>query len=490
MQNEIRGWVGQTTEKRHHLYEDLAAISGSRHVMDQEWAIEAVSRDNSIEGELAHLRPDIIVRPGSEEEVIEIVKLANETKTPIIPTGARTSCGGASLPKHGGINIDLLRMNKIEVHEEYMVYTVGPGVVWSHLHDALYKKGFKSGFKGPYSLSTATVVGSVSSNSHGIYSAKWGGAPDHVLCIKAVTSALGLIGTGSLSNKNAKAYFRYCNGPDLTGILIGDHGTMGVKTEITMKMYLWPEAIEYQTNIFTERESAIKSFSEKLKTGYMDDSVLVYYVKDFIRTILPDLSKSAANIGCIEYYVVEDKNQGVADAKMKALDKITKKYRGVKMGATMGKLMQEEIGSTGMVVAMMAKMGPWVLQCHARPVDDLLRYSEKCDEQYERSGYEKKGFSRQGQAFGIGRGQVSVIDNLFNPFSDPEVIQLTEKYATEGKNHAVESGGCPYWLGPAWYDHVYENYTPEYIAYYKAVKRVLDPNNIMNPGAFNIEELD
>ena len=176
MLNELRGWVGQTTEKRHHLYEDLAAISGSRHVMDQEWAIEAVSRDNSIEGELAHLRPDVIVRPGGEEEVIEIVKLANETKTPIIPTGARTSCGGASLPKHGGINIDLLRMNKIEVHEEYMAYTVGPGVVWSHLHDALYKKGFKSGFKGPYSLSTATVAGSVSSNSIGIGSAKWGGS--------------------------------------------------------------------------------------------------------------------------------------------------------------------------------------------------------------------------------------------------------------------------------------------------------------------------
>lgn len=279
-------------------------------------------------------------------------------------------------------------------------------------------------------------------------------------------------------------------GPDLTGVFIGDHGTMGVKTEISMKMYPWPEVIEYQTNMFVSREQAIKSYQEKLRTGYMDDALLIYYAEDIIGTILPDLAKSSSGIGCIELYTVEEDDEKVAEAKVKALDRITKKYKGIRLGPLMAKLEHEEAGPTAMVAAIMAKAGPWVLQCHARPVGSLLNYSKKCDDQYKRSEYSQKGFTRQGEVIGIGRGHVSAIDNLFNTFGDQKVLELTEKYATEGKNKATELGGTPYWMGHAWYDHAYLSYTPAFIAYYKAIKRALDPNNIMNPGAFNIEELD
>lgn len=208
------------------MLSELQAIVGESNATDRDTVLIAYSRDASL---VDTLKPDYVVRPQTIEHISEILKLANQTKAPVIAAGGRCGMGGACLPLKGGIMLDMTGINHVSASKDNMTVKVGAGCTWGNLLYQLKEQGFKPGFRGPYSGHSATVGGSVSSNSVGLASAKWGQAPQGVTSLKVVLPEGDILETGSRINLNARPFNRFNCTADITGLFCGDHSLLSVK---------------------------------------------------------------------------------------------------------------------------------------------------------------------------------------------------------------------------------------------------------------------
>jgi FAD/FMN-containing dehydrogenase len=200
---------------------------GADHVLTNDSELTFFAHDVFRAGE----KPAAVVRPGTIEELQDIVKSAYESGTTIISRG-----GGASYTdayrhnSEGGITIDTSRLTKIEINEARGTVTVEAGVTWAALREAVTAKGYKTRFWGSYSGLHATVGGGMSMNaiSHGK-----GCAADAALSFDIITGTGEMMRTGSAISSKSVPFVRHF-GPDLTGLFTGDCGALGVKARITL----------------------------------------------------------------------------------------------------------------------------------------------------------------------------------------------------------------------------------------------------------------
>ena len=195
------------------MIDSLKEIVGSDYVANDKETLYAYSRDTSPE---SGFFAEVIVRPKSTEEVSKIIKLANDTKTPIWPRGAATSLVFMGIPlKSGGIVLDLTRMNNvIEIDEDSMSVTAETGITWGKLENELKKKGWYTGFIGPAPGLASTIGGAISVASVMYGSAKYGTAGDILLGLEVVLPTGEIIRTGSSALKKSFHHVRYGIGPD------------------------------------------------------------------------------------------------------------------------------------------------------------------------------------------------------------------------------------------------------------------------------------
>jgi len=141
------------------IVKELEAIVGAENVTDEEFELIAYSRDWSYDGPL---KPDIIVTPGSTEEVSAIMKLANKTQTPVCARGGGTTTTGMALPREGGIVLDLNRMDRIEeIDEDAMAVTMQAGITVYRMIKFIEKRGWKIPLK-PMALAPGDLSMAVS----------------------------------------------------------------------------------------------------------------------------------------------------------------------------------------------------------------------------------------------------------------------------------------------------------------------------------------
>ncbi|MFQ6135592.1 MAG: FAD-binding oxidoreductase [Candidatus Hydrothermarchaeales archaeon] len=213
------------------MLERLKGIVGDENFSDDKAELIAYSRDSSIFKE----RPLCVVTPGSRREIVEIVNFANEHKVPIIPRGAGTNPCGEVVGK--AIILDLTKMDRIiEVDVDDMYVIVQPGVVLDDLNLQLKKEGFFFP-PDPASSRVCTIGGMVANNSSGLHAVKYGTTKDYVLALEVVMADGSVIETGSRALKSASGY-------DITSLLVGSEGTLGIFTEITLKILPMPEYTE------------------------------------------------------------------------------------------------------------------------------------------------------------------------------------------------------------------------------------------------------
>ncbi|OPL13506.1 MAG: hypothetical protein AVO39_10545 [delta proteobacterium MLS_D] len=193
--------------------------------------------------------PDFVVLPKTEDEVVQIVRLANEYKIPIYPRSFGVNIAGSALPyQSGGMVIDLKRMDRIlEINEDTMTATIEPGVSWGQLRKAAKKKGLDViPIGGPYETSP---VGNHLLTNITLYATKYN--CDRAVALRVVLPNGEILRTGSWGSAvggDINPYFRYAYGPDLTGMFRGSMGNYGIIT--TMIERLRPMA-EVETNIFS-----------------------------------------------------------------------------------------------------------------------------------------------------------------------------------------------------------------------------------------------
>jgi glycolate oxidase len=221
--------------------------------------------------------PLAVFRPANEGEVERIVSFANEEEIPLTARGAGTSLSGCAVPSEGSFVLDFSLMNKIKgIDTRNLLVTLEPGVVYANLNKALEKHGLFFP-PDPGSGEVCTIGGMVSTNASGIRAVKYGTTRDYVQKLRIVSAFGEAMSIGNLSPKSSSGY-------DLVGFFVGSEGTLGLITEITLRLARRPRYFAAASLAFSNMEDAGRAVSEIVSSGF-DPSVLEIIDEHTLRVV-------------------------------------------------------------------------------------------------------------------------------------------------------------------------------------------------------------
>ncbi len=202
--------------------------------------------------------PAAVVFAQSTDDVAQTVRMAAAYKVPIIPFGVGTSLEGHLLAVQGGISIDLGRMNKVlSINPEDLTVTVQAGVTRKQVNEEVKSTGL---FFPIDPGADATIGGMSATRASGTNAVRYGTMRENVLGLEVVTASGEVIRTGTRARKSSAGY-------DLTRLMVGSEGTLGVITEITLKLYPLPEAVSAATCSFPSIEAAVRTTIQIIQMG-------------------------------------------------------------------------------------------------------------------------------------------------------------------------------------------------------------------------------
>lgn len=203
--------------------------------------------------------PSIVVLPKTTREIVEIVKACRQHDTPFVPRGAGTGLSGGAHAKSNAVIIETSRMNRIiDIDVENRIARVQPGLVNLHLSDAVSPHGLYYA-PDPSSQQVCTIGGNVAENSGGPHTLKYGATTDNVLSVEIVMPDGEVLVLGHDSG--------FGPGYDLVGVVNGSEGTLGIVTEVTVKLLEIPECIETLLGIFPDVVSACRAVMDIVGSG-------------------------------------------------------------------------------------------------------------------------------------------------------------------------------------------------------------------------------
>lgn len=222
----------------------------------------ARSRDES-----GLVRPPVaVLLARSEAQVARLMTLANSHGFPVVPRGAGTGLAGGCLAGKGGVVLDLAAMNRIlAIDTQSLTALVEPGVITAALRDAAKAKGLFYP-PDPASLATSTIGGNAATNAGGPACVKYGTTRDYVLGISAVLPTGEVIRAGANTRKGVVGY-------DLTRLLVGSEGTLGVITELTLKLIPHPRAAACVAAVFADLDAAMRAIISVMTRGHLPSAM-------------------------------------------------------------------------------------------------------------------------------------------------------------------------------------------------------------------------
>jgi glycolate oxidase len=453
---------------------EFAQIVGEKNVKTEKIERLCYSRDMSIHEGFA----DAIVFAQTTEEVSKILKLANDLEIKVVPRGSGTSTTGAVLPCFGGIVLDVSRMNKIKeinVKDGYVV--VEPGVICQHLNDALAPTHFFP--PDPGSATMASLGGMVSTNASGNRAIKYGATKDYIWGLEVVLADGRVMRTGSIVPKTSSGY-------DLAHLFCRAEGTLGVITEITLKILPVPEYIAFAQAWFPTVEDAGKAAEEILTSGIplssceILDRVSIDVVNKAMGLNIPE------KVDCILFIEIDGNRQAVKE-NIEKINRISKECNGLEnqWDDDPAKRLKMWAGRQGLVPSLSkirrgAKLIPLV-EDFGVPLSKIPETIRELQELRNKRNFMVPIFGH------IGDGNLHVtliVDGRNKKEWDAvkllaqDFIDLTIKFkGTLTAEHGIGLAKAPYIrqeLGLS-------------LDVMKSIKLALDPKNILNPGKMGFD---
>lgn len=487
------------------LYDELANVVGQKYCSDKDYINVAYSR--GLDPVLPEIIPQIVLRPESTDQVKEIVDICNKYKTPLLPRGGGCGLMGCSKPiSNDTVLLDLSRMNKIlDIDLDNHIVTAQAGISWSTLNSALFEKGFYTGNMGPGSGLNAAIGGGMSHHSGGGGGcAKYGKCTENCAGLEVVLGSGEVIKFGSQENRYVeKPFCRLGLGPDLMGIFLGDNGTMGIKTEVSLNIYPKPPYFSGKTwHIKDPSYDNVRSMIEEMISKGWSRDLGIY---DFFFTPPPSVMaittdssiKSWGKIsGGVVTYVHEAFDEKVLERNEEILAKIAGKYSQKELGpepekGNVAKWFYGEQGHWQFYHQLFSCLGSDYFACTTEcmvPVSRMPEVMRKIDTWEEEKRDEL--FECDSES-----GVSHVV--MLNHNSCYLGSGLTARHAEENREKVIElwrdqfdmlskSGACIYMCGQIGSQVLVDSpiYTDNFYAFFKKIKQLCDPNGIISPGKF------
>ncbi len=445
----------------------IKAIAGANYVLESLEDRICYSYDGTMQRGV----PALVVFPGDTRQVSEIVKLANDMEFPIFPRGAGTGLSGGSVPAEKGIAMVFSRMNRIlEINREDLVAVVEPGVVTEHLHRAVEKEGLFYP-PDPSSLKTCTIGGNVAENAGGPRAFKYGVTGDYVLGLEVVTPTGEIINTGGRTVKNVTGY-------NLTALLTGSEGTLGIITRIILRLLPKPGAVRTALAIYDSLEDAAQTVTSIICRGIIPatlelmDQVTIRCVENYLQLGLPP---DAAAILLIE---VDGSPAQVAE-DITLVENACRQNGCREVQVATGEEERARLWQARRAVsAAIVQLKPTKISEDATvprsKIPDMVKKLQAIGEKYD----------LQLPVFGHA-GDGNLHPNILVDRRNPEELERAEKAVREIFRAALELGGTlsgEHGIGTMKKPYLEWEAQPAGVEYMRAIKMAVDPRGILNPG--------
>jgi glycolate oxidase len=453
--------------------EKLIEIVGADHFTDQMEELVPYSYDASMN---VH-RPDAAVWPESTEQIAEIVKFANEYKVPVVPRGAGTSLSGGVIPIKGGIILDLSRMNRIlEISIENRYARVQAGVVCDDLNRQLAKDGFTFP-PDPASSSVATIGGNVATNAGGIKGAKYGTTRDYVLGLQVVLPTGEVMHTGSYTMKCVSGY-------DLAKLFVGAEGTLGVITEVTLKINPIPRHAMTAVATYVKLEDAGKAIFQTMTSGVLP-SVMEILDKVTLRSIKENTDLDLPEAEAMILTETDGYTWEEVEAQMEVVLRILHQNH-----PSLIKTAKDEKERLGLwkarksAYATLARTSTsFVLDDVTVPISRIPELLVGIQDIAQRHGLQVATYGHAGD----GNLHPQILYDEYNPAT----VEKMEKVEEAIFHLAISLKGTltgEHGIGLSKANYMTLEHDSVEMALMRQIKRTLDPNNIMNPGKRALDE--
>lgn len=258
-----------------NILNELKSVCGHEGVFTDDETLELYSRD---ETEDLSFKPVVVVKPATAEQVSKVMKIATQSRIPVTPRGAGTGLSGGALPLYGGIVLSTERLNRIiSIDEQNLQATVEPGVINQVFRDAVESRGLFYP-PDPASKGSCFLGGNLAENAGGPKAVKYGVTKDYVLNCEVVLPDGAIIWTGANVLKNATGY-------NLTQLMIGSEGTLGIITKIVFRLIPKPTQELLMLVPFSSPEDACKAVSAVFREG-ITPSAMEFMERDAIDFVL------------------------------------------------------------------------------------------------------------------------------------------------------------------------------------------------------------
>lgn len=415
--------------------------------------------------------PDAVVYPADSREISLIMKMAGAEKIPVFPRGAGSGFSGGSLPKGGGIVLVTTRMNRIlKIDTENLIAVAEPGVVTFQLQQEVEKLGLFYP-PDPASLRFSTLGGNVAECAGGPRAVKYGVTREYVLGLEVVLPNGDIIRTGGETMKGVVGY-------DLTRLICGSEGTLGIITAITLKLLPLPEAKKTMLAVFSTIDDAARAVSTIIR-GRIIPSTLEFMDRTAIQCVAGHSGNTIPETAGAVLIIEVDGDVELIEKQVVRIRELIQPLGLIDFKTAKDDAEAEELWETRRRVSpSLRRVNPHKINedivVPRSRVPDIIRRIEAIHAKYS------VPIVNFGHA---GDGNIHV--NIMIDKDVPGESERAEMAVRELVAATLELGGSmsgEHGVGLSKAPYIDMELTPEQIAIMKGVKQAFDPDNILNPG--------